>query len=185
LFYIVITHVLSPPSFPSSPHTHTHTFNHLYTHTHTHNTEEWNNVRNIVARAEHTVITTSSPDDILMDGDTTSLQSVTTFYQPKLRVALGLAHLAEGKYTDAAIIFTSLTIELNTQFATVISAEDIALYGSILGLATMDRELLHGCVIDGIFKGRLEVCVCDYFPTSPLFIESTPLIFLFSLFPPL
>jgi COP9 signalosome complex subunit 1 len=115
-----------------------------------------------------------------MDGDTTSLQSVTTFYQPKLRVALGLAHLAEGKYYDAAIIFTSLTIELNTQFATVISAEDIALYGSILGLATMDRELLHGCVIDGIFKGRLEVkslCALFVYFVCVTYTTFPPLLF--------
>ena len=77
-------------------------------------------------------------------------------------MTLGLAHLAEARYAEAAKIFASLSLELTNQFASVISAEDIALYGSILGMATMDRHLLHTCVIDGIFKGRLEVCFCAY-----------------------
>ena len=159
IFFLLSLSLTPPPLSLSLTHTHTHwkllIIYQYATHT---KSEEWNNVRNTVARAEHTVIT-SGPDDIQIDGGvTSSLQSLTILYQPKLHVALGLAHLAEGKYADAAKIFASLSLELTNQFASVISAEDIALYGSILGLATMDRELLHACVIDGIFKGRLEVC---------------------------
>ncbi len=58
-----------------------------------------------------------------------------------------------------------MTPELTNQFHAVLSAEDLATYGSLLGLATLDRKTLHEMVIDGAFKGRLEVsevmfCVC-------------------------
>lgn len=78
-------------------------------------------------------------------------------FHAKLRAAGGLAHLAEGRYAEAARSFTSVSTELTGQFSSVVSAEDIALYGGLLGLATMDRAGLHAHVIDGPFKGRLEV----------------------------
>jgi COP9 signalosome complex subunit 1 len=48
-------------------------------------------------------------------------------------------------------------LELTNQFSTVLSAEDIALFGALLGLASLDRENLHSQVIDGPFKARLEL----------------------------
>lgn len=48
-------------------------------------------------------------------------------------------------------------MELTNQFSSVLSAEDIALYGALLGLASLDRENLHSLVIDGPFKARLEL----------------------------
>jgi len=108
-------------------------------------TEEWSSVRDTVSRAEHTVM--GDIDDSL-------------FHQ-KLRVGQALSHLAEGRYLESAKIFTSIDTQLTNQFNSVISAEDLAVYGSILGLATMNRDMLHGSVIDGPFKARLEVSNID------------------------
>ena len=78
-------------------------------------------------------------------------------FHQKLRAGQALAHLAEGRYLEAAKTFTSISPELTNQFHSVVSAEDLAMYGSLLGLATLDRATLHSLVIDGVFKGRLEV----------------------------
>ena len=80
-----------------------------------------------------------------------------SLFHQKLRVGQALSHLAEGRYLESAKIFTSIDTQLTNQFNSVISAEDLAVYGSILGLATMNRDMLHGSVIDGPFKARLEV----------------------------
>ena len=98
-------------------------------------------MRDTISRAEHTVM--GEIDDVL-------------FHQ-KLRTAQSLAYLAEGRYLDAAKSITSVSTDLTTQFNSVMSAEDLALYGALLGLATFDRDTLHSLVIDGVFKGRLEV----------------------------
>jgi len=103
---------------------------------------EWSSVRDTISRAEHTV---------MGDVDETPL-----FHQ-KLRAGGALAHLAEGRYSEAAKGFASVSPELTNQFHAVMGAEDLAMYGSLLGLATMDRKVLHEMVIDGVFKGRLEL----------------------------
>ncbi|KAL9186518.1 hypothetical protein ACHAXT_005756 [Thalassiosira profunda] len=103
---------------------------------------EWSNVRDAVSRAEHTVGGDVDHDPL---------------FRQKLRAGQALAHLAEGRYREAATGLTSLSTELTTQFSSVISAEDLATYGSVLGLATMDRDALHAAVLDGEFKGRLEL----------------------------
>ena len=108
-------------------------------------TEEWSSVRDTVSRAEHTVM--GDIDD--------------SMFHQKLRVGQALSHLAEGRYLESAKIFTSIDTQLTNQFNSVISAEDLAVYGSILGLATMNRDMLHGSVIDGAFKARLEVSSID------------------------
>lgn len=102
---------------------------------------EWSSVRDTISRAEHTVM--GDIDDPL-------------FHQ-KLRAGQALAHLAEGRYLEAAKTLTSISPELTNQFHSVISAEDLAMYGALLGLATLDRGTLHSLVIDGVFKGRLEL----------------------------
>lgn len=78
-------------------------------------------------------------------------------FRHQLRALQGLASLAEGRYYDAAKSFTSVSSDLTNEINSVISAEDIAIYGSLLGLATFDREMLHSLVIDGTFKVRLEL----------------------------
>ena len=117
--------------------------NAIYPSTFHAHTGEWSSVRDTISRAEHTVM--GDIDDPL-------------FHQ-KLRAAHGIAHLAEGRYLEAAKSFTSVSPELTNQFNSVISAEDLAMYGALLGLATLDRGTLHSLVIDGVFKGRLEVSV--------------------------
>lgn len=102
---------------------------------------EWSSVRDSISRAEHTVM--GDIDDSL--------------FHHKLRALQGLAYLAEGRYFDAAKAFTSVSPDLTNEINSVVSAEDIAMYGSLLGLATMNREMLHSMVIDGAFKGRLEL----------------------------
>ena len=115
----------------------------LYTTTTTSSTttEEWSSVRDTISRAEHTVM--GDINDVL-------------FHQ-KLRAGQALVHLAEGRYLESAKLFTSIDPKLTNQFNSVISAEDLAMFGALLGLATMDRTMLHSAVIDGAFKGRLEV----------------------------
>ena len=78
-------------------------------------------------------------------------------FHHKLRALQGLVYLADGRYFDAPRAFTSVSPDLTNQINSVMSAEDMAIYGSLLGLATMDREMLHSLVIDGVFKGRLEL----------------------------
>ena len=95
----------------------------------------------MIVRAEHSVVGDS--DDPL--------------FTHKLRALQGLTNLAQGRYYDAAKSFTSVSPDLTTQINSVISAEDIATYGSLLGLATMDRGMLHSSVIDGAFNVRLEL----------------------------
>jgi len=102
---------------------------------------EWSSARDSITRAEHTVM--GDMDDPL--------------FHHKLRAMQGLAYLSEGRYYDAAKSFTSVSPDLTNQVNSVISAEDIAMYGSLLGLATLDREMLHSLVIDGTFKVRLEL----------------------------
>ena len=80
-----------------------------------------------------------------------------TLFHQKLRAGQALAHLAEGRYHESAKMFTSISPELTNQFNSVISAEDLAMYGALLGLASFDRNMLHSLVIDGVFKARLEV----------------------------
>lgn len=102
---------------------------------------EWQSVRDTISRAEHTVM--GDIDD--------------TLFHQKLRAGQALAHLAEGRYHESAKMFTSISPELTNQFNSVISAEDLAMYGALLGLASFDRNMLHSLVIDGVFKARLEV----------------------------
>ena len=84
-------------------------------------------------------------------------QAEDPLFRHKLRAAQGLVDLKRGRYLDAAETFASVSPELTGQFSSVISAEDMAMYGSVLGLATLDRERLHKLVIDGAFNARLEV----------------------------
>jgi len=87
-----------------------------------------------------------------------------TLFHHKLKAAQGIAYLCKGKYKLAAATFTSISSELTNQFSSVISAEDIALYGALLGWATLDREMVCAVVMEGVFKPRLEVSVAWLVP---------------------
>lgn len=66
----------------------------------------------------------------------------------KIRAAQGLAYLSQGKYKLAAKAFTSLTSDLGTSFTDVVSGGDVATYGTLCALATMDRSDVASRVID-------------------------------------
>ncbi len=87
-----------------------------------------------------------------------------SLFHHKLKAAQGIAYLCENKYKLAAATFTSISLELTNQFSSVISAEDIALYGALLGWATLDREMVCAVVMEGVFKPRLEVSVAWLVP---------------------
>jgi len=82
----------------------------------------YSRVREYVSKAEHTSI----PNDVN--------------FPSKLRVASGLACLAEGRYHEAAQKFISVAGPPLDDFNSVVSTEDVVLYGSLLALATFDRS---------------------------------------------
>ena len=99
-------------------------------------------VKDYVAKAEHTA----------------DLLHTDPLFAAKLRAAGGLALLAESRYAEAARKFATVHSDLTTQFSTVLSAEDIALYGALLGMAALDRSELQDLILDSAtFKGRLEL----------------------------
>lgn len=83
----------------------------------------------------------------------------TTLLSSKLNTASALAHLEQGRYQEALSKLLSLEAEFNHQFNSVLSAEDIALYGGILALATLSRNELYSSMLDinATFKERLEL----------------------------
>lgn len=136
---------------------------------------DWPSVHDTIARAERTVVATTtggisgggssiagfgaSISSLSSDGIAHEEYNISLFHN-KLKAAQGIAYLSEGKYKEAASTFTSISLELTNQFNSVISAEDLALYGALLGWATYDWETVCEVVMEGEFKARLEVSVC-------------------------
>lgn len=76
----------------------------------------------------------------------------------KIHCITALAHMKAGEYLQAALKFACISQTLTNQFHNVIAPEDIALYGSILGLASMDRNALRSMIIESnTFQQRLEL----------------------------
>lgn len=141
---------------------------------------DWPSVHDTIARAERTVVagTTIAGGMSGVGGGSSSIAGIgasmtslssdgiaheeydISLFHNKLKAAQGIAYLSEGKYKEAASTFTSISSELTNQFSSVISAEDLALYGALLGWATYDRETVCEVVMEGEFKARLEVSVC-------------------------
>ncbi|KAK4190035.1 COP9 signalosome complex subunit 1 [Podospora australis] len=69
--------------------------------------------------------------------------------QPYLRIATGIAFLGMEKYQEAASNFLSVdpTIPSST-YNEIASRNDVAIYGGLLALATMDRKELQAQVLD-------------------------------------
>mmetsp|Transcript_4465 Transcript_4465/g.8242 ORF Transcript_4465/g.8242 Transcript_4465/m.8242 type:complete len:633 (-) Transcript_4465:168-2066(-) len=111
---------------------------------------DWAKVHDTIARIEHTSLGTSSSSN---NPDNAS----DSLYRSKLRAAQALTQLSSRNYLEAAKLFASTSIDLTNQFSNVISAEDIATYGALLGLATFHRKQLHEYILDGNFKARLEL----------------------------
>lgn len=90
--------------------------------------------------------------------NTVNLVSSEPLTAAKLRVSSGLSLLENGNYADAAKKFTEVSIDLGPEFNSVISPEDIALYGAVLSLAALDRSEIQKHVFDSsTFKQRLEL----------------------------
>jgi len=105
--------------------------------------KHYQKVRDYITKAQHTSDLVSQEDD----------------FAGKLKAASALVTmLHERKYRDAALQFLSIPANLTTQFNSVLSAEDIVLYGTLLGLATLSRSELQTNLLNGSnFKARLEL----------------------------
>jgi len=90
-------------------------------------TKNYQQVHDYVAKAEHSTI----PGDVA--------------FPLKLKIASGIAHLAEGRLKEAALQLTTLPIgdEIASIGCSLASAEDVALYGTLCGLATLERNQLQ------------------------------------------
>ncbi|KAK4123436.1 PCI-domain-containing protein [Parathielavia appendiculata] len=78
--------------------------------------------------------------------------------QPYLRIAQGIALLGQERFKDAALSFLSAdsTITAST-YSEVASQSDVAVYGGLLALASMDRNELQSKVLDNSqFRSFLE-----------------------------
>ena len=60
----------------------------------------------------------------------------------QLKAASGLALLESKKYKMAARRFCETPPELGSAFATVLAAQDVALYGGLTAIASFDRAEL-------------------------------------------
>ena len=78
--------------------------------------------------------------------------------QPKLSAAMGLAQLACGNYRDAAESFLEMDPVPATSFREVLTANDVAVYGGLCALVSMNREELQNKVLDNSsFRNFLEL----------------------------
>ncbi|KAL4798249.1 26S proteasome subunit RPN7-domain-containing protein [Aspergillus venezuelensis] len=81
-----------------------------------------------------------------------------TKHQPKMSAALGLSQLQGGSYLEAANSFISTDPSLGDTYNEVISSNDVAVYGGLCALASMDRNELQRRVLDNnSFRNFLEL----------------------------
>lgn len=77
---------------------------------------------------------------------------------PKLSAAMGLVQLASGNFLNAAKSFIECSPSLGSSYNDVISSNDVAVYGSLCALASMDRLSLKADVLDNNnFRNFLEL----------------------------
>ncbi|KAI5801194.1 26S proteasome subunit RPN7-domain-containing protein [Geopyxis carbonaria] len=78
--------------------------------------------------------------------------------KPKLNTAMALAHMSLGAYRDAARAFLDCPPTLGASFNEVLSSNDVAVYGGLCALASMDRQALKTEVLDNTnFRQFLEL----------------------------
>lgn len=78
--------------------------------------------------------------------------------KPKLCVAMGLTQLASGAFRDAAKSFLECPPTLGASYNDVISSNDVAIYGGLCALASMERGQLKKEVLDNNdFRNFLEL----------------------------
>ncbi|KAH6681976.1 COP9 signalosome-like protein complex subunit 1 [Halenospora varia] len=78
--------------------------------------------------------------------------------QPYLAACEGLAHFDSGEYASAAHSFLQTEAGMGTTCGTIISSNDVAVYGGLCALATMDRNELQKRVLENSnFRAYLEL----------------------------
>lgn len=95
--------------------------------------------------------------------------------QSKIYAAYGLYYMTSGKYKDAAISFAQVKQQdLGSAFADIICSQDIALYGVLCALASLDRNEVQSKLLDSssfrecldlvpqIRDVTLDFCNCKY-----------------------
>ncbi|KAL4784701.1 26S proteasome subunit RPN7-domain-containing protein [Aspergillus varians] len=79
-------------------------------------------------------------------------------HQPKMSVAMGLSQLHSGAYLEAANSFIATDPSLGDSYNEVLSSNDVAVYGGLCALASMDRNELQRRVLDNnSFRNFLEL----------------------------
>ncbi|KAJ5140512.1 COP9 signalosome subunit 1 (CsnA) [Penicillium atrosanguineum] len=105
--------------------------------------EDWLNVQSNVHRLRSSAQT--KPDEHVKD-------------QPKMMAAQGLALMHARSYYDAATSFLSTESSLADTFNEVITPNDVAVYGGLCALASMDRNELQRRVLENSsFRNFLEL----------------------------
>jgi len=75
----------------------------------------------------------------------------------QLQASYGLAHLENRKFKQAALKFISVGSDVAGKFPTIMSPQDVTIYGSLCALAEFDRMELKDKVLDSAnFKNQLE-----------------------------
>ncbi|KAL6239329.1 CSN complex subunit 1 [Aspergillus navahoensis] len=81
-----------------------------------------------------------------------------TKHQPKTSAAMGLSQLHSGSYLEAANSFIATDPSLGDTYNEVLSSNDVAVYGGLCALASMDRNELQRRVLDNSsFRNFLEL----------------------------
>ena len=75
------------------------------------------------------------------------------------KIANGIASLGQERYKDAAYYFTQASIDVSPEaYNQIASPNDVAVYGGLLALATMDRVELQTRLLDNdSFRGFLQL----------------------------
>ncbi|KAI9738137.1 MAG: hypothetical protein M1818_005566 [Claussenomyces sp. TS43310] len=77
---------------------------------------------------------------------------------PYIKVCLGLINLGGANFWDAALAFLGVNSGVGTEFNDKVSPNDIAIYGGLCALASMDRENLQKRVLENTnFRTYLEL----------------------------
>ncbi|KAL4872245.1 hypothetical protein BDV12DRAFT_152333 [Aspergillus spectabilis] len=85
-------------------------------------------------------------------------QEEQTKHQPKMSAAMGLSQLHSGSYLEAANSFLSTDPSLGDSYNEVLSSNDVAVYGGLCALASMDRNELQRRVLENSsFRNFLEL----------------------------
>jgi COP9 signalosome complex subunit 1 len=78
--------------------------------------------------------------------------------QPYLTISTGLAHMAAGEYYAAANSFLDTDARMGSSCNTILSPNDVAIYGGLCALASMERNEMHAKVLENSnFRTYLEL----------------------------